>query len=114
MTLVQVTARPVDHPIEKDMLSPSQTTNNDSEYFYEREAEYFGSTPFQLLDEIGEIVVGAAFKMFDSAPTIIGEIIPFLDKGQLTAVLFRKWCLELTCYLFLLVNNRDWDNGLPW
>lgn len=58
----------------------------DSDYFYEKEAEYFGFTPFQLLDQIGEIVVKIVFDMFDNVTENIGKHIAFLNKGQIEAV----------------------------
>ena len=61
----------------------------DSEFFYEKEAEYFGFTPFQFLDTVGEIVVRAVFRMFDR---VTGSNLlpnaPFLTKGQVEAVLY--------------------------
>jgi hypothetical protein len=58
----------------------------DSEYFYEKEAEYFGFTPFQFLDNIGEIVVKEVFSMFERVGEIkLGKGAPFLSKGQIEA-----------------------------
>lgn len=66
------------------MMDTAETT--DSEYFYEKEAEYYGFTPFQFLDEIGEIVVKAVFGMFDETPRHLAQNASFLTKGQIEAV----------------------------
>lgn len=59
----------------------------DSEFFYEREAEYYGFTPFQLLDKIGEIVVKSVYSMFDrTATSVLSPQLPFLSVGQIEAV----------------------------
>lgn len=59
----------------------------DSEYFYEKEAEYFGFTPFQFLDSVGEIVVKSVFSMFDKVgPEVLSKEATFLTRGQLEAV----------------------------
>ena len=58
----------------------------DSEFFYEREAEYFGFTPFQFLDAVGEIVVKTVFGMFDRVSGSLASHAPFLTRGQAEAV----------------------------
>jgi hypothetical protein len=67
-------------------------TTADSEFFYEKEAEYFGFTPFQFLDSVGEIVVKAVFGMFER---VTGSSLlpnaPFLTKGQVEAVSFYQF-----------------------
>lgn len=82
--------------------------STDSEFFYEREAEHFGFTPFQFLDLVGEIVVKIVFNMFDRVT--VNSLIPhapFLSKGQIDAVIKRF-------IFFLLHIFREWDNGQPW
>lgn len=69
------------------MSAMSITGMSEAEFFYEREAEYFGFTPFQLLDEIGEIVVKTVFGMFDGVEQALhGAVGSFLNRGQLQAV----------------------------
>lgn len=81
--LVQMpTAAPT--PRTAQITADALLTCNEVEYFYEREAEYFGFTPFQLLDEIGEIVVKVAFEMFDHCPARLGT--SFLKPHQLETV----------------------------
>lgn len=71
------------------MSLPTNINNlADSEFFYEREAEFFGFTPFQFLDAVGEIVVKTVFSMFDR---LGGVALPpkassFLSSGQIEAV----------------------------
>lgn len=71
----------------------------DSEFFYEREAEYFGFTPFQLLDQIGEIVVKNVYSMCDRVAS--NSLIPhaaFLSHGQVEAVLaFMQYSFHRPC-----------------
>lgn len=68
-------------------LRKMSTTVMDCEFFYEREAEYFGFTPFQLLDQIGEIVVKTVYGMFDRVATnTLIPHAPFLSHGQVEAV----------------------------
>lgn len=63
------------------------TGMSEAEFFYERETEYFGFTPFQLLDEIGEIVVKTVFGMFDGVEQVLQEVASsFLNRGQIQAV----------------------------
>ena len=73
--------RPVITIMDKESLA-------DSEFFYERETEFFGFTPFQLLDGVGEIVVKAVFSMFDrlGAVTVPAKASSFLSPGQIEAV----------------------------
>lgn len=69
----------------------SVTGMSEAEFFYEREAEYFGFTPFQLLDEIGEIVVKTVFSMFDGVEQGLQEVAgSFLNRGQIQAVCICK------------------------
>ena len=86
-------------------MMDTAATTTDSEYFYEKEAEYYGFTPFQFLDEIGEIVVKAVFGMFDETPRKLAQGAPFLTKGQIEAVRQKQEPLVLTCLLFL--GNRS-------
>lgn len=60
----------------------------DSEFFYERETEFFGFTPFQFLDGVGEIVVRAVFSMFDRLGTVTlpAKVSSFMSPGQIEAV----------------------------
>lgn len=60
------------------------SSNQDSEYFYEREAEFFGFTPFHLLDEIGNHVVNSAFDMFERVCGLESELkkLSFLGDAQ--------------------------------
>lgn len=59
----------------------------DSEYFYEKEAEYFGFTPFQFLDYVGDIVVRQVYSMADEfGPDMLETNVDVLSKGQLESV----------------------------
>jgi hypothetical protein len=59
--------------------------STDSEFFYEREAQHYGFTPFQFLDSVGEVVVKAVFAMFDKVVSDIAPEVAFLSHGQLEA-----------------------------
>ncbi len=61
----------------------------DGDCFYEREAEYYGFTPFQLLDRVGEAVVAAVFDMFSRLERDLGRAA-YLTPGQATAGL-AQW-----------------------
>lgn len=67
----------------------------DSDFFYEREAEYFAFTPFQFLDAVGEIVVRAVFAMFDRVgPAALAPHTPSLTRSQLEAVRLCAPCAQ--------------------
>lgn len=53
----------------------------DAELFYEREAEYFGFTPYKFLDEVGTRVVGAVLGVFERLTGRLASL-PFLGRGQ--------------------------------
>jgi hypothetical protein len=59
--------------------------STDSEFFYEREAQHYGFTPFQFLDAVGEVVVKAVFAMFDRVANDLAPEVSFLSRGQLEA-----------------------------
>lgn len=44
-----------------------------SDFFYERETEYFGVTPFQLLDQIGAILVQQVIAVQDEVNQSLSE-----------------------------------------
>lgn len=70
--------------------------NSDSSYFYEKEAEYYGFTPFQLLDLIGEFVVKAAFGVFQRLNNAnLPSKYSFLSMSAREAVFY---------YLFYLIS----------
>lgn len=64
-----------------------------SELFYERETEYFGMTPYALLDRIGSLIVD---QYFDALSTLHSSTLPqncpFLSETQVAAAL-TQWTL---------------------
>ena len=71
--------------------SPNVSNSHLSELFYERETEYYGMTPYALLDRIGSIIVEEYFVALkklhsESLPTSC----PFLSETQIAAAL-TQW-----------------------
>lgn len=64
-----------------------------SELFYERETEYFGVTPYALLDRIGSLIVDRYFEALSSLHSQqLPSNCPFLSETQIAAAL-TQWTL---------------------
>lgn len=64
-----------------------------SELFYERETEYYGMTPYALLDRIGSMIVDCYFEVLNNLHTQKLPIdCPFLSETQIAAAL-TQWSL---------------------
>jgi len=78
------------------VMSTPQSRNKSallSELFYERETEYYGMTPYALLDRIGSMIVDCYFEVLNG---LQGEQLPrecpFLSETQIAAAL-TQWSL---------------------
>lgn len=64
-----------------------------SELFYERETEYYGMTPYALLDRIGSMIVDRYFVTLNELQTsALPNSCPFLSENQIAAAL-TQWSL---------------------
>ena len=64
-----------------------------SELFYERETEYFGTTPYALLDRIGSMIVDCYFDALSQLHSAkLPSNCPFLSETQIAAAL-TQWTL---------------------
>lgn len=64
-----------------------------SELFYERETEYYGMTPYALLDRIGSMIVDRYFVTLNELHTsALPNSCPFLSENQIAAAL-TQWSL---------------------
>lgn len=64
-----------------------------SELFYERETEYFGTTPYALLDRIGSMIVDRYFDALSQLHAAkFPANCPFLSETQIAAAL-TQWTL---------------------
>lgn len=64
-----------------------------SELFYERETEYFGMTPYTLLDRIGSLIVEQYFLALNTLQNeSLPKSCPFLSETQIAAAL-TQWSL---------------------
>ena len=71
----------------------NKTSNALSELFYERETEYYGMTPYTLLDRIGSMIVDEYFNSLNNLQTIsLPSKCPFLSETQIAAAL-TQWSL---------------------
>lgn len=71
----------------------SSTISVLSELFYERETEYFGMTPYALLDRIGSIIVDKYFSTLSNLHSnTLPASCPFLSETQIAAAL-TQWTL---------------------
>lgn len=72
-------------------------TNKDrsvlSELFYERETEYYGLTPYSLLDRVGSMIVDRYFVVLNELNNeSLPKQCPFLSETQIAAAL-TQWSL---------------------
>lgn len=75
------------------MTASSNSLSVLSELFYERETEYFGTTPYALLDRIGSIIVDRYFDALSQLhSTTLPSNCPFLSETQIAAAL-TQWTL---------------------
>lgn len=64
-----------------------------SELFYERETEYYGMTPYALLDRIGSMIVDRYFvTLTELQGKSLPTSCPFLSENQIAAAL-TQWSL---------------------
>lgn len=64
-----------------------------SELFYERETEFYGMTPYTLLDRIGSIIVDCYFESLNELhKNSLPKSCPFLSETQIAAAL-TQWSL---------------------
>lgn len=77
-------------------LSSAEESNNStilSELFYERETEYYGMTPYALLDRIGSTIVDKYFVALNELHNeSLPKSCPFLSETQIAAAL-TQWSL---------------------
>lgn len=67
--------------------------NSFSELFYERETEYFGTSPYALLDKIGTLIVNHYFQALNTLhSTTLPANCGFLSETQIAAAL-TQWTL---------------------
>lgn len=75
----------------KSPLSASSNNSHLSELFYERETEYYGMTPYALLDRIGSMIVEEYFVHLKKLhSTSLPTSCPFLSETQIAAAL-TQW-----------------------
>ena len=76
------------------MISSSSPTNNNvksriaeaAELMGEGETEYFGISPYVILDQIGSIIVDAYSQLSSTFPTKLAAGCSFLSAGQIEAI----------------------------
>lgn len=73
--------------------SQSQAGSVLSELFYEKETEYYGMTPYALLDRIGSTIVDQYFITLNNLQNeLLPKSCPFLSETQIAAAL-TQWSL---------------------
>lgn len=66
-----------------------------SELFYERETEYYGMTPYALLDRVGSMIVDRYFLALNELHNeSLPKNCPFLSETQIAAAL-TQWSLQV-------------------
>lgn len=73
--------------------SPAVANPTLSDLFYEKETEYFGTTPYAFLDRIGQLIVDSYFSALGQLRhTWLPNAAPFLSEKQIAAAL-TQWTL---------------------
>lgn len=70
-------------------------SNKLSELFYERETEFYGMTPYALLDRVGSMIVDRYFLVLNELHNeSLPQNCPFLSETQIAAAL-TQWSLQV-------------------